>query len=103
MRSGSTSWATSRTMRARTIASREPGLDIAGERLLQPDHRAQQARLAGAGRPDQADELPVLDSQAGAGEDRLAAIGDRQVADAQRSAPGDRRVVQPGNVGIRLD
>ena len=39
------------------LGRRDLGLDRAGERLLQSDHGAQQARLAGARRPDQADEL----------------------------------------------
>ena len=36
-------------------------------------------------------------------EDRLPAIGDRQIADAQLSASDDRRVVQPGDARAGLD
>jgi len=66
------------------------GLDGPGQRLLQTNRGAQQARLARAGRADQADELAARDLQARAFQNRLAAIGDRQVADAQISAPNDR-------------
>ena len=63
------------------------GLDRARERLLQADHGAQQARLARARRPDQAHELARADLKARAFQDRLAAVGNRQIADAQLQLP----------------
>src|SRR5215472_19282025 len=65
------------------VRRRDITLDRAPERLLQSDHRTQKARLAGPRRSHEADELTVLDSEAGAFEHRLAAIGNRQVGDAQ--------------------
>jgi hypothetical protein len=70
-------------------------LDRARQRLLQPDYGTQQARFPRAGRPDQANETTIADDEAGSFEDRLAAVGNRQIADAQLSAPRDRSVVQP--------
>src|SRR5262249_59268356 len=59
--------------------------------------------LARAGRPDQADEAAVVDGQARAFEHRLATVGNRQIADAQLSAPHDRGVVQSGHARTRLE
>ena len=55
--------------------------------LLQPDDGAQHARLARARRPDEAHEPAVADVEARAFEDRLAAVGNRQIADAQLQPP----------------
>jgi hypothetical protein len=56
------------------LRARKLGLDRARQRLLQPDHGAQQARLAGAGRPDEADETAFVDGEARSFEHRLAAV-----------------------------
>src|SRR6266699_2766485 len=85
------------------LGARQAGLDRTGERLLQPDHRAQQARLARSRRADEADETAFLNRQADAGEDRLPAVPERQIADLQGSTSSDRRVVQPGDIGARFD
>jgi len=63
---------------------RAPRFHDAGERPLQADDGAQQARLARARRPDQADELSLVDRKARAFQHGLAAIGDGQVTNAQR-------------------
>src|SRR5262249_28338198 len=78
-------------------------LDRALEALLQADDRAQEARLAGPRWSHQADELAIPDGEARAFEHRLAAIGDRQVGDAQRLAPRDGGVVQPRDIRVGLD
>ena len=54
---------------------------------LQSDDGAQHARLARAGRADQAHELAGADVDGRAFEDRLAAIGNRQITDAQFQPP----------------
>src|SRR5262249_2276881 len=79
------------------------GLDGTGQRLLQTNRGAQQARLARAGRSDQAHELAARDLKARAFQNRLAAIGNRQIADAQSSAPNDRCVVQPRYAGAAFE
>ena len=85
------------------LGASELGLDRAGKRLLQPDHRPQQARLAGARRPDQGNELTFLDLQVCSLEDRLGAVGNREIMNAQFSASRNRRVVQAAEVRIGLD
>src|SRR5215208_6289139 len=69
------------------LRARHAGLDRPGKRRLQADHSTEQARLARARRADQADEAAFLDVEIDALEDRLLAVTDRQIADAQRSAP----------------
>src|SRR5262249_43820396 len=54
---------------------------------LQPDYGAQQARLARTRRPDQAHEAAVAHGEARSFEDRLSAIGNRQIMDAQVQPP----------------
>src|SRR5262249_59925114 len=56
------------------LRSRKAGLDGARERLLQPDHGAQQARFARARRPDQAHEAAVAHGEARPPEGRLSAL-----------------------------
>src|SRR6516164_4807963 len=85
------------------LRARKVGLDGPRQRLLQPDHGAQQARFARARRPDQAHEAALAHGKARSLEDRLSAIGNRQIADAQDSTPDDRSVVQPGHARTRLD
>src|SRR5712691_11948377 len=65
---------------------RDLGLDRSLERLLQPDHRAQETRLAGPRRSHQADELTFPDGDTCAFQHRLAAVGNRQVGDAQAAS-----------------
>jgi hypothetical protein len=65
------------------LVARQFGLDRAGERRLQPDDSAQQARFARTGWSDEADKAARIDGQIDACEDRLFAIGDRQFADTQ--------------------
>src|SRR5437588_2547945 len=69
------------------LRRRQAGLDAARKRLLQANHSAQETRLAGAGRPDQADELAVFDGEARSLKDRLPAVGDRQLTNAQLQPP----------------
>src|SRR5205085_11206028 len=85
------------------LRGRNLGLDRPLQWRLQPDRGPQQARLAGTRRADQAHELAVADRDARSFEDRLAAVGNRQVADAQRSAPRDAGVEQPGNIRVGLE
>jgi hypothetical protein len=59
------------------LRTRDAGVGRAAQRLLQPDDGAQQARFAGARRPDQADELTFANLEARAFEDRLGAVGNR--------------------------
>src|SRR5262249_47203326 len=59
--------------------------------------------LPRARRPDQAHETAVAHGEARSLEDRLSAIGNRQITDAQDSTPDDRSVVQPGHARARLD
>src|SRR5262249_12490642 len=65
----------------------EARLDGAGQRLLQPDHGAQEARLPRAGRSHEAHQPAVVDGETRSFEDRLLAIGNRELADAQRQPP----------------
>ena len=60
------------------IQEHRPGL-----RLDQPLDRAQRARLAGAVRAEQPEDLATGDLKADAVDGRLGAIGDRQVTDLQ--------------------
>ena len=61
----------------------EIGLDRARERLLQPDDGPQEARLARARRAHETHEAALVDGEARSFEDRFAAVGDRQITDAQ--------------------
>jgi len=56
------------------FGSGESGVNLTGERLLQPDDDAQQARFARSGRPDEADELAILDGETCTFENGFAAI-----------------------------
>src|SRR5437763_10223603 len=61
------------------LRGRNLGLDRSLQRRLQPDGRPQQARLARTRRAYQAHELAVADRDARPFEDRVAAVGNRQV------------------------
>jgi hypothetical protein len=69
------------------LRTRQAGLDRARKRPLQPDRGAQQTRFARTGRPDQTDEPAILDGEACSFKDRLPAVRDRQIANAQRQPP----------------
>src|SRR5262249_53022947 len=57
------------------------------EWLLKPDDGAQETRLARTRRPDETHEAALADGKARSFEDRLSAIGDRQIVDAQLQPP----------------
>ena len=65
------------------LRSFELAFDPARRGSLETDDGAQQARLAGARRSDEAYELALLELDICAFQDRLTAVGQRQVGDAQ--------------------
>src|SRR6516162_4361109 len=71
-------------------------VEVAGNRtgawLLQADDRTQQAALARSGGTDQTDELPGVDTQIGAFENRLGAIAERQAGYVEHLRSGDREI-----------
>src|SRR5258705_1903860 len=69
------------------LRARKVGLDRACKRLLQPNHDAQQARLARARRSDQTHQPAFLNREVHGFEDRLPTIGNGQIADEQFQPP----------------
>jgi len=77
--------------------------DRTGARPLQSDDRTQQAALARSRGTDQTDELPGVDTEIGAFENRLGAIAERQAGYVEHLGPGDREIEHLLGLDLRLD
>ena len=61
--------------------------DLASRHRHEPDDRRERGRLAGAVRPDEADDLALLDLEAQALDGRRTAVAHREVTDAEHALP----------------